>query len=53
VVVADRDGVAVIPAGSFADVLERSRARGLKETQFLERIRAGESTVDLYDLRRT
>ena len=51
VVVADRDGVVVIPAKIFAEVLEKSRARGVKEAQFIERIRAGESTVDLYGLR--
>lgn len=51
VVVADRDGVVVIPAKIFSEVLEKSRARGEKEAQFIEKIRAGESTVDLYGLR--
>ena len=51
IVVADRDGVAVIPAGRFPEVLESARARAVKEAQYMERIRGGELTMDLYSLR--
>ena len=53
IVVADRDGVVVLPAARFAEVLEASRARLRKETAFLERIRAGELTTDIYGFSRT
>lgn len=51
VVVADRDGVAVIPSSRFTEVLELARSRAIKETRYIERIRAGELTLDLYNLR--
>jgi 4-hydroxy-4-methyl-2-oxoglutarate aldolase len=47
-VVADADGIVVLPPSAVAPTLERSKARVDKETSFLERIRAGESTMDLY-----
>ncbi|UED83249.1 RraA family protein [Streptomyces profundus] len=52
VVVADADGVLVLPADALTPVLVRARARTAKEDAFLERIRAGESTLDLYGLGR-
>jgi 4-hydroxy-4-methyl-2-oxoglutarate aldolase len=48
IVVADRDGVVVIPADRFTTVLAAARARQQKEEGFLARIRAGELTTDLY-----
>lgn len=51
VVIADRDGVTVVPAARFSEVLEASRARAVKEAQFMERLRAGELTMDLYGFR--
>jgi 4-hydroxy-4-methyl-2-oxoglutarate aldolase len=53
VVVADRDGVVVLPAARFADVLTAGRARQQKEAGFLDRIRGGELTLDLYGFSRT
>ena len=51
-VVGDRDGVVVVPAGLVGQLLEASRARVAKEAAFLEEIREGALTLDLYDLRR-
>jgi len=53
VVVADRDGVVVIPADRFADVLDSARRRQEKEAGFLDRIRAGELTMDIYGFSRS
>jgi 4-hydroxy-4-methyl-2-oxoglutarate aldolase len=53
IVVADRDGVVVIPSGRFDAVLVAARARQQKEEEFLTRIRAGELTTDLYGFDRT
>ncbi|MEW2624111.1 4-carboxy-4-hydroxy-2-oxoadipate aldolase/oxaloacetate decarboxylase [Streptomyces sp. NPDC048106] len=47
-VVADADGIVVLPPSAVAPTLEKSEARVEKETAFLERIRAGASTMDLY-----
>lgn len=52
-VVADADGIVVIPAADEEAVLAAARARLAKETEVLERLAAGESTMDLYDLRGT
>lgn len=51
VVVADTDGVVVVPASSTEDVLAASRRRHEAERGYLERIRSGELTVDIYGLR--
>jgi 4-hydroxy-4-methyl-2-oxoglutarate aldolase len=51
VVVADADGVVVLPLASFDAIVDAGRARQQKESQFLERIRSGELTVDLYGFR--
>jgi 4-hydroxy-4-methyl-2-oxoglutarate aldolase len=48
VVVADADGIVVLPAARFADILDAARGRLAKETTYLERIRAGELTADIY-----
>lgn len=40
-VVADADGVVVVPAGAAADVRERARARARHEAELLERVAAG------------
>lgn len=48
IVVADRDGVVVLPQGQFAAILDAARARQQKEEEFLGRIRDGELTIDLY-----
>ncbi len=51
VVVADRDGIVVLPSEHFAEIVETARARAVKETKYLNRIRAGECTVDIYGFR--
>ncbi|MDQ4215477.1 4-carboxy-4-hydroxy-2-oxoadipate aldolase/oxaloacetate decarboxylase [Microbacterium capsulatum] len=51
-VVADRDGVAILPVGDVDRILEASRARATKEDAYMARLREGELTLDLYDFRR-
>lgn len=50
-VIADTDGIIVLPPDAVAATLAASQARVDKETAYLERIRAGELTVDLYGFR--
>ena len=49
-VVADADGVVVIPADDRAAVLAAGREREAKEEAIIQRIRAGATTLDLYSL---
>lgn len=49
-VVGDADGVVVIPAEMADTIVEASKERDHKEVAILERIRAGESTLDVYNL---
>jgi 4-hydroxy-4-methyl-2-oxoglutarate aldolase len=49
-VVGDADGVVVIPAADAAAVLRASAERDRHEQSVIERIRAGESTLDIYGL---
>jgi 4-hydroxy-4-methyl-2-oxoglutarate aldolase len=51
VVVADDDGVVVVPRTSAADVLEASRQREEREAASRERYRAGELSLDVSDMR--
>jgi 4-hydroxy-4-methyl-2-oxoglutarate aldolase len=51
VVVADADGVAVVRAERLDEVLVASRARVAKEDHVVDRLRAGELTLDLLGLR--
>jgi 4-hydroxy-4-methyl-2-oxoglutarate aldolase len=51
VVVADADGVIVLPSARVDEIAAAGEERLAKEDGFLERIRAGESTVDLFGLR--
>ena len=53
IVVADRDGVVVLPAAQFDTILTAARGRLRKEEEFLARIRAGELTLDIYGFSRT
>ena len=50
-VVADADGVVVLPPEAVAPTLDASRARIAKEAAIMERLRAGELTLDLYGFR--
>jgi 4-hydroxy-4-methyl-2-oxoglutarate aldolase len=49
-VVADADGVAVVPGNALDAVIAAGWARSDKETAMFERLRAGATTVELLDL---
>lgn len=53
VIVADADGVVVVPRSEAADAVEASTARLAKEADTRERLEAGELGVDFYGLRAT
>lgn len=50
VVVADDDGVVIIPAAEFSRVLQDGEAREAKEWLMMEKLAAGSTTVDLMGL---
>ena len=49
--VGDDDGVVVVPPAAAEDVLAGAEARVQREAMMMERLRAGELTVDLLNLR--
>ncbi len=49
-VVADDDGVVVLPSAWIDDVLTAGEARAEKEAEFMRRLASGETTVDLLGL---
>jgi 4-hydroxy-4-methyl-2-oxoglutarate aldolase len=48
---ADDDGVVVVPRKNAAQILAAGRAREEKEAEIRARLRAGELSLDLYDMR--
>jgi 4-hydroxy-4-methyl-2-oxoglutarate aldolase len=50
-VVADVDGIVAIPSDDVDRVVEASRGRARDEQGYLERLRAGELTLDIYGFR--
>ncbi len=51
IVVADDDGVCIVPRTNAAEVLEASRARVRREAGVRERLAAGEMGLDVYGMR--
>ena len=51
VIVADDDGVCVVPQGSVQDVVEKARTRMESEEARRERFAVGELGLDIYDMR--
>ena len=49
-IVADSDGVTVVPGDALDTVLAAGRARAEKETRFFAELRGGKTTVELLDL---
>jgi 4-hydroxy-4-methyl-2-oxoglutarate aldolase len=50
-IVADIDGVISIPAAEHANILAASRSRAAAEQGYLERLKSGALTLDIYSLR--
>ncbi len=51
IVIADDDGVCIVPLAAADDVLEKSKAREEKEADVRARLKAGELGLDVYDMR--
>ncbi len=49
-VVADADGVVIVPAGTLDSVISAGRARADKEATMFEELQAGRTTVELLGL---
>ena len=47
-IIADRDGVVVVPQSRIAEITEKSKAREDKESVTISKLKAGERTVDMY-----
>ena len=50
-IMADEDGVVVVPPERVEGVLQKARERDQREAEIMERLRGGELTVDLLGLR--
>jgi 4-hydroxy-4-methyl-2-oxoglutarate aldolase len=50
IVLGDRDGVVVVPRADLERVVAAAQERVVKERDVIERLRAGATTLDIYDL---
>ncbi len=50
-VVGDADGVVIIPAGVAQEYMSKARAREEMEAELMERLKKGERTIDIYNLK--
>ena len=48
IIIGDRDGLVVIPAGKVEEVIEASSARELKEDDVRNRLKNGETSLEIY-----
>jgi len=51
IVIADDDGVCIVPLARAEEVLAKAKAREQKEAQTRKRLQAGELGLDIYDMR--
>ena len=51
IVIADDDGVCIVPIAKAEDVLAKSKTREEKEAETRKRLKAGELGLDIYDMR--
>jgi len=51
IVIADDDGVCIVPLAAADDVLAKSKAREDKEAEVRARLKAGKLGLDIYDMR--
>jgi 4-hydroxy-4-methyl-2-oxoglutarate aldolase len=49
-IVADRDGVVVVPASQLDAIIDAGQAREAKEAGFFDSLRSGSTTVELLGL---
>ncbi len=49
-VVADVDGVAIVPSASVEDVIAAGRARAQQESRYIEQLKAGRTTIEILGL---
>ncbi|MEM0134864.1 MAG: 4-carboxy-4-hydroxy-2-oxoadipate aldolase/oxaloacetate decarboxylase [Thermoplasmatales archaeon] len=52
-IVADDDGVAVVPRGTVQEVIARCKSRVIKEEEVRKRLANGELSIDIYNLNET
>ncbi len=49
-VIADADGVTIVPGATIEDVIAEGRSRAQKETRMFEQLQAGATTIELLEL---
>jgi 4-hydroxy-4-methyl-2-oxoglutarate aldolase len=51
VIVGDRDGLVVLPAGEIGEILDEAQKREEKEERIVKELKAGKSTLEIYGWR--